>query len=524
VAQAKPAAPSPQPRGARLAADERTLWLLRIEPSRSQVCSRGASTPFTPIPPLNAAITSVAATRGTLYAFVDDGDLYSFGQNGWTSELNLPGRVQPIDLVGADTELYALLASPAAGELPRLDNGVSPSASQPFDPGDAPLTIAHYDPRGWAGLALAPRAVTAVPGARLHPRLAVFQGALHLLWPASGTLQIRCVRLDPETGAWSDGPSTSDLPDLTAFWIVMVSRVPTLVAAVRAAAGGEELRALRPLGDAQGSGAEWRPAALQLSGLPADVRPAEYSSAQAFNQHVVLLMKAVEGATYLRFGRVETPPTENTASLVSVFDQRRSPGTAPRWLQTATLLILMGLLLALFAFRRGALARVIELPPDCALAFAFQRLAGCVLDLAPFTVAAAALLGVPWQAALRELFMWAAGTDAMANRLPALNTLLWWVYSTSAYALYALIMECLTRRTIGKVLVGTHVLSESGSVPNLRQVLVRNGLRLLELQPPLWILGFLVVLSRNRQRVGDLFARTVVIRHAKTTERGGPEA
>jgi uncharacterized RDD family membrane protein YckC len=68
------------------------------------------------------------------------------------------------------------------------------------------------------------------------------------------------------------------------------------------------------------------------------------------------------------------------------------------------------------------------------------------------------------------------------------------------------------------------VLSESGSVPTLRQILVRNALRLLELQPPLWILGFLVVLSRNRQRVGDLFARTVVIRHAKTTERGGPAA
>jgi len=158
------------------------------------------------------------------------------------------------------------------------------------------------------------------------------------------------------------------------------------------------------------------------------------------------------------------------------------------------------------------------------LAFAFQRLAGCVLDLAPFTVATAVLLGVPWQAALRELFTWALGTDATANRLPATNTLLWWGYSTSAYALYALLMEMLTRRTVGKVLVGTHVLSESGAAPNWRQVLIRNALRLLELQPPLWLLGFLVLLSRNRQRVGDLFARTVVIRHVKTAEPGGPKA
>jgi uncharacterized RDD family membrane protein YckC len=41
---------------------------------------------------------------------------------------------------------------------------------------------------------------------------------------------------------------------------------------------------------------------------------------------------------------------------------------------------------------------------------------------------------------------------------------------------------------------------------------VRNVLRCLELMPPFWVLGFVVVLSRNRQRVGDIFARTIVVR------------
>ena len=46
----------------------------------------------------------------------------------------------------------------------------------------------------------------------------------------------------------------------------------------------------------------------------------------------------------------------------------------------------------------------------------------------------------------------------------------------------------------------------------LPQVLARNVFRILEMTPPLWALNFLAVLTRNRQRLGDLFARTVVVR------------
>jgi uncharacterized RDD family membrane protein YckC len=60
------------------------------------------------------------------------------------------------------------------------------------------------------------------------------------------------------------------------------------------------------------------------------------------------------------------------------------------------------------------------------------------------------------------------------------------------------------------------VRTESGLRPRLWQIAVRNLLRYLELMPPYWVLGFVVVLSRNRQRVGDIFARTIVVRRAPT--------
>ena len=79
------------------------------------------------------------------------------------------------------------------------------------------------------------------------------------------------------------------------------------------------------------------------------------------------------------------------------------------------------------------------------------------------------------------------------------------------------------RRTIGKVFLGTRVLSENGTRPNAVQIVARNVSRFLELLPPLWVLGFLVVLSRNRQRLGDIFARTVVVRGVKPAPKN-PEA
>ncbi len=507
-----------------LAADEQTLWLVEAGPRHSQAYRRGVNGVFTASGELNAPIASLAATRGTLYVFTSDGSFYSWTPDGWSAELNLPRRTLPMDLAGTESDLYALTASPLPGELPRLEEspdstrpslaGLREPQSQPFDPGSAQLSILRYDSRGWVAVAACPADIAAATPPRLHPRLGVTYGTLCLFRPSADGRRIECQLLDAETGHWRDGGATPELPDLSGFWVTTVSRVPTLVAAVRAG-GDEDLQTFRLLGVGEGDVAGWRRVPLRLSDLPAGVYAAQYTTAFGFNQHVALLMSDREARAYVRFGRMDANPAETTVPAADVFAGQHGPERGPAWLQTTALLALCGILLALFLFRRRAMVHVVELPPDCLPAFALQRVAACVIDVAPFLLLSAATIRVDWQTGLRELSGWGVSADAVSGHMPRAATLLWWGLGTAGSTIYCLVMELLTFRTVGKVLMGTRVLSETGTQPKPAQVIVRNLLRFVEVQPPLWILGFLVVLSRNRQRLGDIFARTVVVRQSR---------
>ncbi|MGB9626764.1 MAG: hypothetical protein ACPMAQ_18070, partial [Phycisphaerae bacterium] len=53
----------------------------------------------------------------------------------------------------------------------------------------------------------------------------------------------------------------------------------------------------------------------------------------------------------------------------------------------------------------------------------------------------------------------------------------------------------------------------------------RNAARILELETylPIWPLAMIVFFTRNRQRLGDLFARTVVVERARPVSNARPE-
>jgi uncharacterized RDD family membrane protein YckC len=494
------------------AADEQTLWIVATDGQRSVTYRRGVNEAFREREPLNAPVAGAAVSGGTLYAFVDDGAFYSLGPDGWSRERDLPGRGRPVDLVGDDTGVYALVPSPPAGQMQRVVGTGRAATTEPFDAGDAPLSLARYGGQAWVALAPCPGRLSSVDsGLR---RIVVLYGIPCLLWYAKETLHIECLLLDSDTGQWRPGAPAPAPSQTDKFWVTTISRVPTLLVAVPAADGGQSLSALRLLGGVEGTSAEWRPATLRLSELPTAMR------AQQFNQHAVLLMADQTGAPYLQYGRMDAAPTEATTSVVDVLTGRRGPSRALPWLHGVTLVILMGLLVALFVFRRGAMVAVLALPDGCTVALAVQRLVGFAIDMIPFAVAAAIALGVDWHVAARELFGWAFGGGATAVSMPTLRTLTWWGASCVTYTVYSLVMESLTRRTIGKTLVGTRVLAETGATPRFWQIVVRNSLRCLELLPPFWVLGFVVVLSRNRQRVGDIFARTIVARRARQAVDG----
>ncbi|WP_203843324.1 RDD family protein [Winogradskya humida] len=78
---------------------------------------------------------------------------------------------------------------------------------------------------------------------------------------------------------------------------------------------------------------------------------------------------------------------------------------------------------------------------------------------------------------------------------------------------YYLLMEGLLGRTVGKMVTGIRVISEDGGRPGFVSVLVRTLLRLID-----GLLGYLVGLiivvnSSRRRRLGDMAAKTLVVRN-----------
>jgi uncharacterized RDD family membrane protein YckC len=81
--------------------------------------------------------------------------------------------------------------------------------------------------------------------------------------------------------------------------------------------------------------------------------------------------------------------------------------------------------------------------------------------------------------------------------------------------LYFPLLEGLTGRTIGKRLLGIMVVDQDLRPPGMRKATVRTLFRLLETNPFLGgalVAGVTVLLSTKRQRLGDMAARTFVLR------------
>jgi len=503
--------PSPQ---IRVAANEEWLWLAVVTGSQSSLFFREASGGFDLGRSANHRIAAMAALDRDLLVFFDDAAVYRYRPDTTarpTAEAVLPQSHVPLDMAGEDGVLYAIISSAAASELPPVPVEDATPASQPFDAGDAPLSLAKYDGRAWYAVAPLPPLVQPGTNARLQPRLCVLRGRLLLLTPAEQPNHIFHFYHDGEKNQWVPR-GTVGVPQLSGFWAVNFSNTPTLVTVSPSPAGGETIKVLRLLGEvAQAEATAWQPAPLKLSELPEGVTAARYAGAFGFNQHLGLLAIDTNGTGHLRFALISQPPAEPTQPIPDVLAEPGLLRRSHRLVQMFTFALLLAVLIGLFVFRRGSMINLIELPPGCALSFNVQRMLGWLIDFAPFTLVGAMLLDVPWGQGLRSLARWGISPDPQGS-VPEQKVVLWWAFSVLCYTTYMLVMELITLRSPGKYFARIYLLSESGTRPAARQILTRNLTRLIEFMPQFWIFIVLVLLSRNRQRMGDIFARTVAVR------------
>jgi uncharacterized RDD family membrane protein YckC len=89
------------------------------------------------------------------------------------------------------------------------------------------------------------------------------------------------------------------------------------------------------------------------------------------------------------------------------------------------------------------------------------------------------------------------------------------VVAVAAFLAYYFIFEAIFSRTPGKFLMGLVVRKFDGSKCGWREAAIRTGFRILEVNP-LFFGGLpacvIILISKNRQRLGDKVADTVVVR------------
>ncbi len=141
-----------------------------------------------------------------------------------------------------------------------------------------------------------------------------------------------------------------------------------------------------------------------------------------------------------------------------------------------------------------------------------RRLLAGILDMVPFVTVALVVLWprprpVVWPLKKFMEELW----EALAEMWPDSKTAYTIIATMAAYLGYCVFMELQHGATVGKMLLGLRVVGDGGVRPRLREVLLRNLVKVMILVSGLAPLMLIVLLNRNRQRLGDMMGRTAVV-------------
>lgn len=184
----------------------------------------------------------------------------------------------------------------------------------------------------------------------------------------------------------------------------------------------------------------------------------------------------------------------------------------PSWESTILTALVLGAVTFVMLRRREQINRPAAVPRGFVIAEPWRRVLATAVDIAP-----AMLVIMPWSMSMfpsddfAVLFELAQDPEFVAKFVP-IN-----LAFVALYGLWCFIWEVKTSTTPGKRIFGCRVLSADGTAPTTRQIIVRNICRAITfaLGPPTLMVAMLLmlILTRNRQRIGDLLASTVVIQH-----------
>ncbi|MDX1682814.1 MAG: RDD family protein, partial [Phycisphaeraceae bacterium] len=173
------------------------------------------------------------------------------------------------------------------------------------------------------------------------------------------------------------------------------------------------------------------------------------------------------------------------------------PGAGP-YLVLVGALVLSTIVMVL-AWRKDPSRQQVELPDDLVPAPLMRRSAAAVVDLAVPLATVILTMDVSTASIVET---WPGRGGAWEDALPGLALI-------GGLVTWTTVTELAFGRSPGKLLTGLKVVDTKGGPAAWWQRLVRNVLKVFELIA--WVLLLLPILSRERQRLGDIVASTVVV-------------
>ena len=198
--------------------------------------------------------------------------------------------------------------------------------------------------------------------------------------------------------------------------------------------------------------------------------------------------------------------------VVEALAARPPAMVSKRTLEVVPYAVLTLALLYIFTRRRHSVVLAANLRPDQTPASYGRRMSAFLLD---------AVIASPATASVMSGWLVHVETEGDFETALALHPseFFWrWLVALAIYIAYCTLFEALFGATPGKMITGCRVVADDGTRCSFGAIVVRNLLRCVEFFPPRFAFApllILVFLTRNRQRLGDLVARSVVVEAAE---------
>lgn len=522
--------PSSQPLLA--AGDGSLLWLVRpltvepkisgfeilVHPVNRRVGDRDLWLPvtrdqqrfFSGTPTAVAAISAAAGPQ--VCVIMQDGQVITYGLQASQPLPRVP-QGRPVAALGLGEGLAVVTRSPAM-EPEAATSPASRTATRPSKEEWLPwlYTDGRWQQLPTLGVVSRESAVTQGPSANAYIQLSRHGDTLVFLWIEPDHAHQLCVRtlsLTAATPAWS-APIISDLPEDVQHFQALTLSARVYVLWVRSD-GLKQVLSGGTLDADYHFSARQRIDRVPL-GLPGTAPiPANDMTISRTGDAISVLYEVsgkdspLGSVTVSTAGKILYPAQDVSPNIKSDNDSNVLQ-------HSAMILLILLLAISLWQWRKRPMRP--NLPRGYMIARLYQRLAAALIDLAVAFGAVVLIFGLYEDDLGAILMSWLRSIiqlDSSANSLPFLS--MWGIYIA-----HVTISELITCRTIGKKILGLKVIAIDGSQPTKLSLLLRNLMRVPELATR--ILLIYMVINEQRQRLGDLIARTTVVSDKPVEENG----